>query len=552
MTTNEQMEFEVPGPGIWPLDTQHFPTPISRFMGEFWTDAMETSINSTMARYGQMTNVTTALINGFFYRRGREVGSHPESSEQLTLDNPVVAERVQRAQAVIREKLWDMNLERWDNEVKPDSIARNVRLGSVDIDALDHDAMVDYLYECRENHREMVRRHHMFSGIAEITTSLFFLDATRWSGLKVEQLVLLLDGSSPISTGFSPEFESVVLAIKDDIGALELLHSDRDADAKVSELQAMAGAVGDAMSKFILMDGHRLSNSFDLHGQCLFELPETIVDRIDEAIEIGFVVRSADAREDAEYVRTLVPEEHREAFDEVLATARRIARIKDERGVYGDIWGGGVMRKALLGAGRMLVEDDLLSDPLHLIDASWQEVQKLLRGVPIVTDTELAERCRKRLALTWRDAPATLGDPVDMPAMPDNFPAEVQRMIDAQSTMVDSVESDQNESEDLDGMTSSPGTYEGRARVATGDYSFNQVEPGDVLVTSNHSEAYNAVAGRVGAIVTDTGGILSHLSIVARELGIPCIVACKNATVLIPDGAMVRVDGETGKVTVLD
>ena len=78
-----------------------------------------------------------------------------------------------------------------------------------------------------------------------------------------------------------------------------------------------------------------------------------------------------------------------------------------------------------------------------------------------------------------------------------------------------------------------------------------QTNPGDVLVTSTHSEAFNAVAARVVAIITDTGGILSHLSIVSRELGIPCVVACKNATTAIQEGALVRVDGETGKISVL-
>ncbi len=52
--------------------------------------------------------------------------------------------------------------------------------------------------------------------------------------------------------------------------------------------------------------------------------------------------------------------------------------------------------------------------------------------------------------------------------------------------------------------------------------------------------------------VADTGGPLSHLSIIARELGIPCIAGCKNATALIPDGARVHVDADAGTVTILD
>jgi pyruvate,water dikinase len=52
----------------------------------------------------------------------------------------------------------------------------------------------------------------------------------------------------------------------------------------------------------------------------------------------------------------------------------------------------------------------------------------------------------------------------------------------------------------------------------------------------------------VGALVTDTGGILSHPAIIAREYGIPAVVATGNATELVQDGQMVTVDGNTGTV----
>jgi phosphoenolpyruvate synthase/pyruvate phosphate dikinase len=55
----------------------------------------------------------------------------------------------------------------------------------------------------------------------------------------------------------------------------------------------------------------------------------------------------------------------------------------------------------------------------------------------------------------------------------------------------------------------------------------------------------------LSAIITDTGGALSHAAIVSREYGIPGVVGTRDATVLIPDGAHVRVDGDEGTVTVL-
>ena len=54
----------------------------------------------------------------------------------------------------------------------------------------------------------------------------------------------------------------------------------------------------------------------------------------------------------------------------------------------------------------------------------------------------------------------------------------------------------------------------------------------------------------LGAIVTDSGGRLSHSAIVAREYGIPGVVGTREATERIPDGTLVRVDGNIGEVTV--
>jgi pyruvate,water dikinase len=54
----------------------------------------------------------------------------------------------------------------------------------------------------------------------------------------------------------------------------------------------------------------------------------------------------------------------------------------------------------------------------------------------------------------------------------------------------------------------------------------------------------------LGAIVTDTGGVLSHAAIVAREYGIPAVVATGSATTSIPDGSVITVDGDRGVVTI--
>ena len=79
--------------------------------------------------------------------------------------------------------------------------------------------------------------------------------------------------------------------------------------------------------------------------------------------------------------------------------------------------------------------------------------------------------------------------------------------------------------------------------MISGPAEFGRLQQGDVLVTATTTEAFNIVLPLIGALVTDTGGLLSHAAIVSREYGIPGIVGCKVATSQIKDGTRVTVNG---------
>jgi pyruvate,water dikinase len=109
-----------------------------------------------------------------------------------------------------------------------------------------------------------------------------------------------------------------------------------------------------------------------------------------------------------------------------------------------------------------------------------------------------------------------------------------------------------HEEQMLRGLAASGGVYEGPARRVAGPAEFDRIVKGDVLLTESTTEAFNILLPLLGAIVTDSGGLLSHSAIVAREYGIPGVVGTRDATDRISDGARVRVDGDAGEVTVLD
>lgn len=104
----------------------------------------------------------------------------------------------------------------------------------------------------------------------------------------------------------------------------------------------------------------------------------------------------------------------------------------------------------------------------------------------------------------------------------------------------------------IQGFPGCPGVSEGVARVVLDSSDPTGLGPGDVLVAPSTDPSWTPLFVPAGGVVVDVGAALSHAIIVSRELGIPCVVSATNATRRIRDGARVRVDGNTGVVTVLD
>jgi phosphohistidine swiveling domain-containing protein len=101
----------------------------------------------------------------------------------------------------------------------------------------------------------------------------------------------------------------------------------------------------------------------------------------------------------------------------------------------------------------------------------------------------------------------------------------------------------------LAGMGTSIGEYTGPVRVVRGIKDFDKVQQGDVLAIPYSDVSWTPLFARAGAVISESGGILAHSSIVAREYGIPAVVSVDGATRLA-DGALVTVDGYNGIVQV--
>jgi phosphohistidine swiveling domain-containing protein len=103
----------------------------------------------------------------------------------------------------------------------------------------------------------------------------------------------------------------------------------------------------------------------------------------------------------------------------------------------------------------------------------------------------------------------------------------------------------------LSGLGCSPGVVEGVARVVSSLAEIGQLRRGDILVTRFTDPGWTPALGLVAGVVTEVGGLLSHAAVIGREYGIPAVLNVTGATDVLRSGQWIRVDGRSGRVTVL-
>jgi rifampicin phosphotransferase len=514
---------------------------VTRYWAEMHPEPFKRGFSELTRFYGMLIEgMEYRYVNGFAYSAMR-----PVAEEEIP-------ERLARAGEVFERKLWREQLRDWDESFKPASIAAHRELQSVDPDALSDAELVDYLTRCRDHHGDMCFQHMRFTGAAMLPTGDLLANVGDWTGVPPAELLAMMRGSAPVSAGASSELERLIAAMREDPSARELLDSDGEPGEVLDSLRALDGEAGEAMAAYLDLAGYRLLDGFDISGRYALELPDVLL----RAIRVSVAAtggEESDVEERIAAVRAQVPEDQRAEFDGLLEEARLTYRIRDERGVFSDIWASGIMRRAVLAGGRRLAERGRIHDAEHFVDAGFEEMRSLLSGGDGPSADELAERFEQRTSRSAKDAPATLGPPPPPPPDPSGLPPGAARVMRAIGIAIDALfggSEAEHEEDLLRGLGASGGVYEGPARRVSDPSEFDRIVQGDVLVTESTTEAFNILLPLLGAIVTDSGGLLSHSAIVAREYGIPGVVGTREATDRIADGTLVRVDGDAGEVTV--
>ena len=259
--------------------------------------------------------------------------------------------------------------------------------------------------------------------------------------------------------------------------------------------------------------------------------------------------RDAAIKEMWSLVPSTASHEDKEKLQTALDLALKMTPLTPDHHFYMDQGTYARMRLVLIGVGRKLVELGGLSQPDDIMFLKYDELRKLSANLPTFDAKSIVKQRRKEREKAFAMRPplwagtitdwSMYGEPYKQVLW--DWPGIYERSKDAAKQPAGSVK----------GLGASAGVFEGVARVVESADQFDQVKKGEVLVCKMTSPSWVVLFTKIGGLVTDSGGALSHPAVVSREFGIPAVVGTRTATQMIKTGQRVRLNGASGLVDIL-
>jgi phosphohistidine swiveling domain-containing protein len=543
-------QFDAPESGMWNLDRSHFPggtTPIAMWLMEGCPAGMRRAFEEIGM---PADTLDVKFVRGFMYTRLRPLISPNRAVTKLPPAavlklaarlHPAMRRRAKQAAKALAERPWRRVVADWQMSIRPRLEATNGQLQAVDVQSLDDRGLADHLERllayCRQN-AELHFYLHVFD-LGPI--GLLLADCKRW-GIDGTEVIPALGGASPATTAPA----RILSELRTQVASRPIRPQSLD------DVRAISPEAAGLLDQYFQRRGRMMVTRYDLDGRTLEEQPDVVMavllDGSDAAGDEGRAAQIA-AR-----VREQVPIAERPVFDERLAEARATMDLRDDNGPNTVELPVGILRYALLEAGRRAVNSGRVSDPRLTFELRPDEV------IPFVLDgadpsvDSLMGRAERRRADARLTPPAVLGPVEAMPPLDVLAPAH-QRLVGAVQSVLTHMgmtAAGQARKGRLQGAGVGREPYRGQARVArTPEEALDTMTPGDVLVVRFTTPAYNTVLALAGAVVTTEGALLSHAAVMARELGLAAVIGAEGALDEIPDGAAVEVDPVAGTVKIL-
>ncbi|MBB2891943.1 PEP-utilizing enzyme [Flexivirga oryzae] len=371
---------------------------------------------------------------------------------------------------------------------------------------------------------------------------------------------------------FKPDDELKQLAVKAVELGLQSAFADTDdvegtlqaiRDAGGAEWLAQYEAAQDPWFNFTVGNGFYGHDKYWLEHQ---EIPlgyiKDYIRRVDDGQQILRPVEALIAERDRiiEEYRSLLDGDNAAAFDAKRGLAATAYPYVENHNFYIEHWTMGVFWRKVRELSRVFVQAGFWADEADLFylnrgevrDAIFDLVTGWAVGAPASGPSYWPAEIERRRTIfdalnTQRPQPA-LNTP------PEQITEPFTQMLWGITTeqVQQWLSDDDGDDSAVTGMAASPGVVEGRARVVYHADQLSEVQDGEILVATITAPSWGPIFGKIKATVTDIGGMMSHAAIVCREYGLPAVTGTGNGSTTITTGQLIRVDGNAGRVEILE
>lgn len=537
---NQATDFPIPPDleGFWIWDRLHCPRTMAPLEHELLVGSTGTGFSQAIGEMGSGILAVCEMFNYYAYLRGVPRPLDPGETQEARNT------RYEKNVAELKPMIGDKWQKEWLPAMKPElERARNVDYSGF--------SDKDLLARFAEMQAEVVHRWYIHGLIL-----YSFAAANDFSDFYKEHVSSSMEGYEALQ-GFETE------ATKSSRGLWNLSRKVRanpelrplferaQADQILKDLnksEAGRSFVGE-LNAYLKDYGWRADSVYELTRPSWWENPSIPLGAIQGYVSIGdeagpepqlasAIKRREELLADARSKLAGDPAKLKQ-FNDLYDAAKSFTPIVEDHNHWIDQMGDIAMRYPCLEIGKRLAAKGLLNQAADVFMLHVAEVNQAMAGKDY--RSVISQRSEDKARFARIVPPPVMG----VPAPPSGDPVE-EVLTRFFGTPVEP----STDASVLAGIAASPGVVTGTAKVVKSLDEASKLQQGDIMVCEMTLPPWTPLFSTVSAVVADTGGILSHCAIVAREYRIPCVVGTQIGTQVLKDGQRITVDGAQGIVRI--
>ncbi len=532
----------------WSFDRMHWPTPITPMTGQYLEYIFADGFNRALQACELPISAYTRRINTYHY----------DSAAPLPLSAEEMVARSQRGEANLSAAIESLD-EDWANRYLPE-VKKHLAFWEVfDLEAASLQTLLTHLDETIARIQRVYEIHFLVyfpfvlapSLFEELYGDLFDDEHT----LEAYRLLQGIDNKTLEADRALWQLSRSALSTP----AVGQILQQTPASEVVAVLEASTGSEDFLANLRIYLDdyGRRSDKSTELDTPSWIEEPTPVIQRLQEYMTqpdrdlAGELAVQAVERERlmaetrlrlAEYPLPVIDQ-----FETLLKAAHTGLFVGEEHSYWIDQRATYQVRRVMLEVGRRCAATGVLDRVEDIFYLTFDEAHATLEVLPRLDRRRVVagRRAEMEYFRTVQPPPA-IGELPPGPPPEDPLSRAINRFFGFGAPR-----RQPNDPNALYGNPGSPGMRRGQAKVVHSLAESGKLKQGDVLVAETTTPAWTPLFATAAAVVTDTGGVLSHRAVVAREYGIPAVVGVGVATRVIQDGQILEVNGSEGVIRLL-